>query len=201
MSISYEISADKSQISDAIALFEFVGGNISNAERIAINKTLPKVKTRSSSLIREQVNLKAAYVNEKLSIVKASRNSVIGKITTPSRGVLLSHYATNITSFYNAPRVKVKPGASPKVVQGDSDTIPNKPFYMILQDSYAIGIVARRNKPGPRGGLIKSFYGPSISQVFRTVKDDVEEFASGEYVAQVLDAMRYILAKTYPPEG
>jgi hypothetical protein len=45
------------------------------------------------------------------------------------------------------------------------------------------------------------FSGPSLSQVFDTVRGDVLPAASSEYQAQLLDAMRYLLVKKYPPEA
>jgi len=47
---------------------------------------------------------------------------------------------------------------------------------------------------------IKVFSGPSLSQVFDTVRGDVLPQAGTEFQAQLIDAMRYILVKKYPPE-
>jgi len=59
---SYNVELDRSQIAEAISLFEFVGGNSDDALRVAINKAGSKVKTLAGRKIREQVSLKAAYV-------------------------------------------------------------------------------------------------------------------------------------------
>jgi hypothetical protein len=90
----------------------------------------------------------------------------------------------------------VSPSGGTKPVTGDSTTT-GKPFYLVLKNSRALGIAARL-----RGSSkLKVFYGPSLSQVFNTVRGDVLPQASEEYQAQLLDAMRYLLAKKYPPEG
>lgn len=194
--ISYNIELDQEAIADAVSLFEFVGGNTSDAIRIAINKSAPKIRTKTSAAIRGQVRLAAGYVNERLTIVKATRNKLSGAIRTPSRGILLSNFATNLSKFSTvAPKVRVKPDGPLKTVTGDNETLPNKPFFMVLPKSGVIGIAARK-----KSGGIKVFHGPSLSQVFNTVRDDVLPEASAEYQAQLLDAMRYILTKKYPPE-
>lgn len=211
MTISYEVKPDEAAIREAVSLFEFVGGQTSDAIRIAINKAAPKIRTKASRAIREQVRLQASYVNERLVIKRATRANLSGRITTPSRGLLLSRFSTDGSvangtagSVPKPPargiRVKVKPTGAAKPVQGDRET-QGKPFYIRLKDSGGIGIAARLKKAGSRGGRIKVFHGPSLSQVFSTVRDDVLPEAGREYQAQLLDAMRYLLRKQYPPEA
>jgi len=204
--ISYNVSANKEQIAEAVSLFEFVGGNTTDAVRIAINKAAPKVRTMASSAIRSQVRLKAAYVKGKLTITKATRLKLSGAIRADSRGLLLSKFSTDtkvsgdkIGWILPPPmpaqgiKVKVKPSGPSKPLSSDH-------FYMVLPNSHALAIVRRRATPGPKGGKIDVLYGPSVSQVFNTVRDDVLPVASDVYQAQLLDAMRYILTKKYPTE-
>jgi hypothetical protein len=204
--ISYGVSANKEQIADAVSLFEFVGGNSQDAVRVAINRSAPKVRTKASQAIRSQVRLKAAYVNERLQIRKASRSTLSGSISTPSRGLLLSKYSTDTQvasdkiSWIKPPatpargiRVKVKPS-------GPTKPLGKQFFYMVLPKSRALAIVRRRDTPGPEGGLIDVAYSPSLSQVFNTVRDDVLPEASDIYQAELIDAMRFLLAKQFPKE-
>ena len=206
--ISYEIKPDRTQIAEAVALFEFVGGNSKDAIRVAINRAAPKVRTTSSRAIRAQVRLRASYVKSRLIIRRASRTNLSGAISTPSRGLLLSKFSTDSQvsgekiSWLKPPnepargiRVKVKPSGPTKAVGGDP-----KPFYMVLPNSGALAIVRRRTTSGPRGGKIDVLYGPSLSQVFNTVRDDVLPEASDTYQSELIDAMRFLLAKQYPRE-
>lgn len=206
--IGYEIKADLSQLQDAISLFEFVGGNAADAQRIAINKAAPKIKTRSSQEIRSQVRLKAAYVNERLTFTRATRSNLVGKILAPSRGLRLAHYVTDTQAANDSVRwlrpppepargirVKVKPSGPTKQVTGGA-TAASKPFYLVLRNSRALGIAVRR-----RDGSLDVLFGASLSQVFAGVKDDLTADAATEYQNQLLDAMRYLLAKRYPPEA
>lgn len=203
---TYTVSANKEQIAEALSFFEFVGGQTTDAIRIAINRSAPKVRTRASSAIRTQVRLQAKYVNDRLTITRATRQNLSGAIQTPSRGLLLSKFSTDTqvssdkVSWLIPPplpargiKVKVKP-------TGTSKPLSNDHFYMILPNSRALAIVRRRETPGPKGGKIDVLYGPSISQVFNTVRDDVLPEASDIYQEELLDAMRYILAKRYPQE-
>lgn len=206
--ISYEIKPDEAQLAEAKSLFEFVGGNSGDAIRVAINRSAPKVRTKASQAIRTEVRLQAAYVNQRLVIRKASRANLSGAITTPSRGLLLSKFSTDSqvsgdkVSWIKPPdepprgiRVKVKPSGPIKAVGGDP-----KPFYMVLPKSRQLAIVRRRQTLGAQGGEIEVLYGPSLSQVFNTVRGDVLPEAGQIYQAELLDAMRFLLAKQYPRE-
>lgn len=205
--IGYEVTYDKEQVADAISYFEFVGGNTDRAFSIAINRTTKKVKTISSRHIRNQVRLKASYVNEKkqLDVAQANRNKLVGKVFAGSRGLLLSKYSTDPqlngkTTWLLPPpvptrgiRVKVKPTGTTKSLSKDY-------FYMVLKNSKALGIVRRKTTPGAQGGTIDVAYSPSVSQVFNTVRDDILQESAGIYEYELLDAMRFILAKKYPKE-
>ena len=208
MTVGYQVQANQEQLKAAIQLFEFIGGNSTDAIRVAINRSGPKIRTKSSAAIRKQVRLKAGYVNERLKFDRATNRKLDGRISTPSRGMLLSRFSTdtmvaNDSIRWMSPppvpargiRVKVKPSGTAKVVQGDSDT-EGKPFYMVLSQSRALGIVARRK--GSR--KVKVFHGPSMSQVFNDVRDDVLPEASEVYTEELADAMRYLLSKRKPRE-
>lgn len=205
MSASYNLEVDREQIKEVLSLFEFVGGNTADALRIAINKTTPKVRTASSSAIRTQVRLSASYVRDNLTIKKATRASLDGRITTPSRGIMLSRFSTDSTisgekvSWFKAPLtpkngifVNVKAGGVRKKVVGKHG---GNIFYALLNNRQTVAIA--ESIPGTK--KIDVLHGPSLSQVFNTVRADVMPMARAEYQAQVIDAMRYILRKQNPP--
>lgn len=211
MSVGYEVRPNEEQLRDAVALFEFIGGNSADAVRVAINKTGPKVRTLSSREIRNQVRLKAGYVNERLKFTKATTRKLSGSIRTPTRGILMSRYSTDTrisgekVSWLKPPpvpsrgiKVKIKPSQPPKLVSGGSETV-GSPWYLVLRGTGGrVGIAARRAVPGPQGGKVKVFHSPSLSQVFEDVKDDVSPEAGEEYTRQLADAMRYLLNKQRP---
>jgi hypothetical protein len=206
--ISHTVQVDEVAVKDAAALFEFVGGNSDEALRIAINKTTPKIKTLASKQIRTQVRLQASYVGERLTVTKATRKRITGAIGTPTRGLLLSRFSTDPliagekVGWLKPPlipsggiRVKIKPNASPTGAPGIGT---NKPFYMVLNQGANVGIMVRTGKARKD---VKTLYGPSLSQVFNTVRAEVLPAAGAELQAQLLDAMRYLLVKKYPPEA
>lgn len=207
MSLNYEIQVDQEAVADAVSLFEFAGGNSSDALRIAINKTAPKIKTQASRAIRDQVRLTASYVGERLTVTKASRSRLSGAIRTPSRGLLLTRFSTDASIAgdkvgwirpplvpKNGIRVKIKPNGPTKGAPGIGT---NKPFYIVLNGGQNVGIAARLGA-GRKG--LKVFSGPSLSQVFNTVRGDILPTAATELQDQLMDAMRYLLLKQMPPE-
>jgi hypothetical protein len=215
MTTSTSIEVDQESLREALAFFTFVGGNIEDVVRIAINKAGPKVKTRASRLIRENINLTASYVNDKISFIRSSRANLVGIIRTPSRGILMSRFSTDpmisnpdrVTWLYPPPapargiRVKVDPNDSAKVFKGvksaKAPETEGNPFYVILKNSRAVGI-AKRIK-GERKYYV--FHGPSISQVFARVKDEMLPEASEIYTKETVDAARYLVTKmNLPPE-
>lgn len=208
MAVVYSVEPDKSQVEEALLYFEFVGGNTTKAVRIAINRSLTPVRTLSSTKIREQVRLTATYVRQRLVIKKASNRVLTGKIETPSRGVLLSRFSTNATvakadrwagEVPQIPKQGIKVKVKPS---GPIQNMGSSSFYMILPNSKRIAIAARKDEINPKTGRqkIDVFYGPSVSQVFRDVKEDIAPQASDRYTSELLNAMNYVLKKQYPPE-
>lgn len=211
--VTYTIEVNQEHVSEALSLFEFLGGNTSDALRVAINRAAPRVRTAASAAIRTQVRLKAAYVKDRLTLSKATRNKPTARLSAASRGILLSRYSTDSNVSGNkvtwlkppplpkqGPRVKVKPDGKTAAVTGKSGEITGKPFYMVLKNSRALAIVGRRLNAGNQGGKIKVFYAPSVSQVFNTVRDDVLPEASNLLENEILDAIRFLLAKKMPQE-
>lgn len=219
--IEYKVTVDKDKLADAISLFEFVGGNTTNAVRIAINRAGPKVLTGSKPItnvskeIRSQIRVTARFLTEKnaagvprMWFKKAYSDNLSGAIRTQSRGLLLSHFdwkpkVSLYGSIYTPPegiKVRVKPAGAIQFVKGKPSEVYGDPFYIRLKNSGAVGIGMWRVQSGAAGGRIKVLYGPSVSQVFDDVKDTILPVASDVYQDELLDAMRYLLAKQYPPE-
>lgn len=202
MTIAYSVETDREQLADAIGLFEFLGGNTSDALRIAINKTAPKTKTAASARIRTQVRLQASYVNERLEVKKATRRNLSAAIKTPSRGLLLSRFSTDSQVASDGvrwirPPVTPKRGINVKVKPSGPVKNMGNAFYVVLNGGFA-AIAARE---GDARKPLKIFRGPSLSQVFNTVRADVLPEAGAELTRQMADAMRYLLLKQYPPGG
>jgi len=182
-----EAQVDRTSLQEVRALLAKFSDGARRAHARSLNKTVTKSRTESSKEVRKQVRLNAAYVKSLLTITKASERRLQAKISTPTRGLLMSRFSTDTSisgdkvGWLKPPsvpprgiRVKVKPTGGAKVFGGDE--IVGKPFYMVLPGTTGrVAIVGRRAKIGSQGGQIKVFYGPSLSQVFTDVKDDISE--------------------------
>ncbi|BBI51104.1 hypothetical protein HORIV_35250 [Vreelandella olivaria] len=80
----------------------------------AINHTLGVTRTEASKEIRKQVKLKAGYVRDKLTVKRATVNSLNGAIRTPTRGTLLTRYPHRAYKEGGA-GVQVKPSGGKSV--------------------------------------------------------------------------------------
>lgn len=207
------IKPNLEDVREAVSYFEFVGGNTTQAVRVAINKTIPIAKTKIAKGITDRVNLKSTYVKSKIDFVKASRSGLNGRVYANSRGLLLSKYEygaktsllTGLVTPDSPIRVKVKKGSGQiKTVTGDKDTY-GKPFLFRLKggggdDGIDYGIGGWRKSPGPKGGRIKAFLAPSVSQEFDESRDKVLPAIADDYQNAMLNAMNYLLQKKYPVE-
>lgn len=183
-----EARVERSSLQEVRALLAKFSDGGRRAHVRSLNKTVTKSRTESSKEIRKQVRLNAAYVKSLLAISYASIRNPQAKVLTPRSGLLLSRFSTDTmvsgdkVGWLKPPaiparglRIKVKPTGGAKVFSGDNE-IEGKPFYMVLPGTEGrVAIVGRRAKTGSQGGRIKVFYGPSLSQVFTDVKEDVGE--------------------------
>jgi hypothetical protein len=139
-----------------------------------INRAAEQTRTLASKAIREQVALKKKYVDERLTIKKAYSDSLWASISTPVRGMLLSRFPTRPALSAAAERlprgkrgisVRVKPQGSYKLIAGA--------FFMRLRYGKTLGDnlgIAVRPKAG---GKPVVRHGPSVSQVFNGVREDI----------------------------
>jgi len=171
----------------------------------ALNATAKKGRTEASKAIRAEVKLSASYVKARLAVKKATFRNLQAKVSTPSRGILLSRFSTqanvrseNVSWIRPPPvpargiKVKVSPTDGSKTVSGDTET-KGKPFYLVLPNG-RLGIAARRRTAGPRGGTIKVFHGPSLSQVFNNIiseiRDPLAEYQEEQVSKQIDSVLR-----------
>ena len=208
----FDIRFNEAQLKETLDYFKSVGGKTNDVIRVAINKSGPRVRTLASQTIRSEVRLKAKYVNDRLKFVRATNRKLTGKITVPARGRLLSLFSTDAMvandtiSWVKPPpvpargiRVRVKPKGKIHTFMGDNETV-GKPFYLVLKNSRRLGIAARRKTDGPKGGKLKVFYGPSLSQAFNTLLPSFIPQAEERFTKEMEDAVRYLLTKMQAPK-
>ena len=190
----------------------------------AINKSLAKTKTAASAAIRDQVNLSARYVRDKLMIQQASLNNLSGKVYAYKRGILLSRFAPNLLMrAATSPSTQLKgwPGMSdesvsfPAIPAGSAlkqisikirtggSRIKGKFFPIRLDNSKAVGLAVRTGYTAGKGqanreknrALYKVLYGPSVSQVYSRLKEPLEQGAATEYLIQFEAQLNHELSK------
>lgn len=186
--------------------------------RGAINKTLTKGKTLVSRRIKDEINLKASYIKSKLSVKKATVTNLIGVISAEKRGILLSRFSARrltkkaksdkrFLKGYGAladSRVTFKAieaGKKQKAISyqvktgGGRKTDKFFPIRLKYGDEAGQGAVGLAVRTGSRQDSYKILHGPSVSQVFNSLKPDLEAELSEEYLMQFDSQLEWRLSK------
>ncbi len=139
----------------------------------ATNNAGRRATTLSNREIREQVNLKAGYVRERLKVKKATRQRVEFVITANKRGVLMTRYPYRVLK--RGVKVRIKKGGPPRLIEGGFVTVLNAGGRKVQ----VIAAPGERDSSGRRkryrtgSPTLKVFYAPSVSQVFNKTRDRV----------------------------
>ncbi|MGM0703883.1 MAG: phage tail protein [Pseudomonadota bacterium] len=183
-----QIKMDRAAVREIEQTLSHIRNGSNRAMANAINHTLTVTRTEASKEIRGQVKLKAAYVKERLRLRRASVANPTGRIATPTRGILLSRF-TNREYKSGGIGVQVKPGS------GQRKRMPGA-FYLTFANG--VRAIAIRTKRGPglgRSEGIKVLYGPSVSQVFTDVKDDLQAPSAERLIARMGHEAERLLAR------
>lgn len=164
-----EINRD--QMNDVQLMVKGVAVNGPKVLSRSLNKTATKARTVSSKKIREQVSLKAAYVNSKLKIKRATWKNLTAKLEAEKRGVLMTRYPhTLLKSGIISVKIK-KTGRRAKLSGAFKTTI--------RAGGKTVDVIAVRDPEGGRystgNSKFKVLYSPSVSQVFSSVRDQVDD--------------------------
>lgn len=203
--MSYSINAK--DISNAKNILKGAVRAVEKAQMRAINRTANKTRTAASKAIRQDVRLKASYINENLKVSKkASRNNPEAVITGRKRPTRLGRYGAkqmsraakgasgDIARSIAAGRKQA--GVSVAVKKGGSRKKMRKAFMIPLKGSGAMGVFIRTGR-GKKD--IKHLYGPSVDQVFRSVrrelKPQIRKNLVAEYERQLANALRQELKR------
>lgn len=164
---------------------------INRAAARAINYASDRARTSGAKEIRKQVSFPAAYLTPsqgRLSVArKASEQSLEGVITARHRATSLARFVVNGTPGKTGVQVQVKPGKTEQLARAflirlrsgnaDIDTASN------------LGLAVRTNRgekpskayrPVQIAENLFLVYGPSVSQVFKTVREDIEPAAQAD---------------------
>lgn len=182
-----QIKMDRSAVREIEATLSHIKNGSHRAMANAINHTLSVTRTEAGREIRNQVKLKAAYVRERLRVAKATVAKPQGRISTPTRGLLLSRFDHRAYAKGGI-GVQVKPTGGKRRMPGA--------FYITFANG--VTAIAIRTKRGPglgRSEGLKVLYGPSVSQVFTDVKDDLQAPSGERLIARMEHEAARLLAR------
>jgi len=86
------IQIDQAALAEVAGMLTDVRNGTDRALAMAINRVAPRIRTAMSTAVRQQVALRAAYVNAALELQKARIGRMRASISTPEKGVPLVQY-------------------------------------------------------------------------------------------------------------
>ena len=184
------VRLNQQDIDTANRLLNGVKNGAKRAITRTLSRTLDKAATRANQEIRKDVRLTATYVRGKLLKNKPSFSKPTAILSAEKRGVLLTRYKYRVLAKGKGVRVWVKQS-------GSSADMPSAFLVRNLKNSGADGIALPPGIKAPRDQGITSsggtqfdvLHGPSVSQVFTEVKDEIEPemsaFATQELLRQI----------------
>lgn len=187
---------------------------VKRAASRAVNHALRRTRTQAAREMREQIAWKARYLtgagSGKLQIREsASPDNLQGRIRGTDRPTSLARFMSGSRRPGRAGvTVRVKPGSSKKMkrafVMGlknenvglairlrEGESIENK--KVMLRAAYSRG--PRRQRANRRASEYNIYllYGPSVDQVFTTVREDMDEFALAEMETEFLRLIERVI--------
>ncbi len=191
-------------VAQALKRIDGLEEDVTDAARMAVNRTIDWARTRSAEEIMRQVNFGKSYLtgrDGRLQVTKRARGEDLeAVITGRHRPTSLARFTDTrdpgLTRREGGVRVEVKPG---------SEKFMKRAFLMRLRagsqltdTQYNLGL-AIRLRPGEKlanktriqqiNTNLFLLYGPSVDQVFRTVapeiSDRVEDYLETEFLRLV----------------
>lgn len=170
----------------------------------AINAVAAKTRTKASKLIRQDVALKASYLNQpgRFVLRKATKETFAASIVARKRATRLASYgAKQITQKVKYPKRSggdalrgiaagsKSAGVSVRVKPGVTKKMPGA-FLMPLNNGNGMGVFIRTGKGR---GEIKHLYGPSVDQAFRVVLPNLTDGLADQVAAEFNKRMARLL--------
>ncbi len=174
----------------------------------AINSTLKRSKPKAVRAVRAQVALPRAYVDERMREIPATKDRLEGRLGTPKRGLLLSRFdftervltrrrkRTRKGRGKKGDSYKARAGIRVKVKATGGKKLRLGAFLIRLRRGKELGAdvgIAIRKRGAKGRGNYKVRYGPSLSQVYSGVKDDLAPAAKQEFQR----TFRYLLTREF----
>lgn len=186
------IEIDERQMGELRLLIANLGDESNKLLARSLNKTANKAKTLAAVKIRQQVNLKSAYVKSKLTVHRATYSNLSARLSAEKRGVLMTRYPYTLLRRGGA-TVKIKP-------TGPRKELPGAFLVNLRAGDRIVQALAWRD---PKGGVYRTGnakiivpYSPSVSQVFNTVRDDIND-ELGDYLLTTAESELAAILRGY----
>lgn len=184
---------------EATRSLESLNGSVLKAAVRALNRAAERTRTQASRQIREQVAFPASYLNPsqgRLTVsAQAREDNLEAVISARVRPTMLARFASGGTVGKAGVSVQVAPGFAkfmkraflirlPAGRTGGSDGVETKSnlgLAIRLKPGEVIQNKKVMQRIGKKGNLY-ILYGPSVSQVFQSVREDVSPDAA-EFLA------------------
>jgi hypothetical protein len=182
-----------------------VSSKVDKAQANAINRATRKALTLAVNGIKSQVNLKSTYIRTQLKVYQtATLKNPEAVLGAEKRGVLLDRFdgqqivqrvkdrgrskgdqLRGIASGYKSKgvTVKVKAKGGTKFMRG---------FYLPLKNGNGVNGMGIAIRTGRGKKAYEVLHGPSVSQVFQTVRNDIEPVARELAVQELLTELESI---------
>lgn len=181
-----DIKFDESNVKMAASLLKVAPKEVRGAASAAINRTLTRIKSRSSVRVRERYLAKAAGIKSSFSTRKSSSGNLAG--TAVSKGAPLELIYFKIAQSRRGPvKAKVLKASQLKPVKGL--------FFQKFPHGYEGPMMRTSKKRFP----LKTPFGPSIpvmignEQVVERIGKDAEEFYNRRFTHEVEHRMARLL--------
>jgi len=182
-----------------------LSAKVDKAQTKAINSATRKALTLAVKDIKSQVNLKSSYIRTKLKVYqKATASNPEAVLGAKSRGVLIDRYEGKqiITRVKDRKRSKGDPmrgiaagykskGVTVRV-KSRGGTKFMRGFYIPLKKGNGENGMAIAVRTGRGRKNYEVLHGPSVSQVFQTVRWDIEPKAREMAIAELMAELESI---------
>lgn len=186
---------------DALNDFDEIPKDIARTARMAINKTVRFARTRGSEEIRKQVAFPARYLTseDRLQTFFATGASLRGRVSVRERPTSLARFVRNAAgsardtnkkwrgSRSRGAQVQVKPGATRTIRRAFAVNLKNNNLGLAIRTDG--GPPDRAYKPKMLSPGVWLVYGPSVAQVFDTVRGDISDEAGDKLQAEFMRLM------------
>lgn len=177
---------NNNELAAAKNLLANLDANSTRALVRAVNHAAAKARTLGARLIRDEVKLPAAYVNERLRVdQRASATDPTAMISGRGRATQLSRFgAKQLTTKAKLPGKRRLAGARVEVKPGQQKVMPGA--WLMKQKGGNTGLMVRT---GPNRDDYKPLYGPSIDQLWRNIREQVVPEVSDIMLAEFIRQM------------